>query len=373
MIYSHIIFQIKIDNKKYLGYINYNEYNYYYISFNSENKNNKNNKIEVIKTIIKNYILALDNNLFNDIPYKISLISKYYDSKTIDDLIEDDITYDIFIDNKNKFIKIDDIEFEYEKVYDKIKNDVWNGDIYDTDEIEIMNKMRQLYVELECPSDSESDSESDDESDNKNKNKNKNIIKCNYGDDYGISENVYDIKDVEDIDEYEEYDYKEIEWIIQKNILYKNNSDILIKFIEGEYTKNKLADINNKLKILKYFHGRTENDDINNEIILTHTSLLCQKFKYLNLKNFVNIKHNFIVSKFSMKKYLYSPQKVMYFCVNSINDENIKGYYERQEYYDRKGHYEGEKIDYQLDDVNCKYKDKFFEYIDNNCIVNDND
>lgn len=342
MIYSNIIFQIVINNEKYLCFINYNEYNYYYLLSQPGNENLTKN--DVTKKIINNYITHIDiNNQFEN--YSINLIHKYFNG----DIIENNVVYDIIINNETKYIKFIDTEYDYNTIYDKIKDNLWNGTIYEEDELEYLLVYEDVCDDMYYDS---------DDSDNNNNKKNIN-------NDYDIEDNVYDISNIENFDEYDDYDKKEIIKIIEININRKNELEEMNNktCFQNNFIKTKLEDTNNKIKIIQHFIDNIDDINIKNELLLKLGTLLCRKFKYKDINNLKNIKYNFIVTSAEIIKEYDAQKTNIEIC--SYNTPNIKGEFRIILFIDSNQHIYDTEKSYEIDNVTQKYSSQLFNFIFN--------
>ncbi len=212
MLYSTIIFQLKTQQKSYLGLFCYDEVNASLQEISIKNLIHEN-----IKTINNDFITK-NNYIY------INIITKYYDKPNI----MDDIQYDIIIDHKNKKIYLNDTLYNYNDVFitNNDKTLPWEGNIYDDDELEYIVPEYQMIQTFSVPY--------YDYLDRNHEN-------------YGLK-NIFDINDVEGYDDFDDYQKEEVQDRINQNIEYRN--------ILQEYNNKKCFQddfIKNKLNIILQF------------------------------------------------------------------------------------------------------------------------
>ncbi len=284
MLYQTVIFQLISNDIKYLGLLCYDEVNTSLQDL-------------TFKNIIYNKITKFNNDIINNESYDINVITKYYDKPSV----MDNIIYDIVINNKDNKIFINNIE--YNDIITESNTDiftVWNGNIYDDDELEYVlpeNNAMQTYT---IPYYDYLDKEHEN---------------------YDLK-NIFDIKNVQGYNDFTDYQKEEAEERIKQNIQYR---DLLKDFdnkscFQTDFINAKLEDTDKKLNSLENIFNESY------DLKLTYGSLLCRKYKYMN-NNLKYIKYNFIVTDINETTDDHDTTEII-ISIKSF-DSNFEGYYNR--------------------------------------------
>jgi len=177
MLYSNIIFQLISINKHYLGYFCYDEVN-------------ANLEGITVKDLIQKQLTIIKSD-FLEKSFSINVITQYYNQPSI---MDNDIIYDIVIDNKEHKIYFIGTNYDYNSIFNDINKDMWKGDIYDKNELEYILPTYDFCYSVHIPYYDDLDEDHEN---------------------YELR-NIFDIKDVKEYEEDDENDNEDEEDKINK-------------------------------------------------------------------------------------------------------------------------------------------------------------